>query len=119
MENVTAELLNEMKYAPGDLARAACRVAPAKKISGTLTTTLREMLDSKFDPTMGYIHLPLLYSNLFRYMPRSKHMNIIRLIKGGFVSIWKRYKNKPEGSRATTETTHNPHWYELRLEQNT
>jgi len=114
-EDVTQKILDELAHAPGELAKAARRAAPAREITGTLAKTLLDMLDPRFDPTMGFISMPILYSSLFRHMPRNKHLNIIRLLKGGHLALYQRYGNKPINSRCEDETTHTPVWYELRL----
>jgi hypothetical protein len=89
------------------------RAAPAKVVEGGLAETLAIMQDPRFDPTMGWLSAPLLYSKIFAGRPKVFHRNMIRLIKGDFLRVWRRHGVPPEGSRAATETPGKRDWYEI------
>ena len=113
IEDVTEALLEDYGVGFGDRAKMMKRAAPAKKVEGSLIDTLTEMQDPRFDPTMGWLSAPLLYSNIFDGRPKAFHRNVIRLIKGGFLRIWRRNEVPPEGSRAAMETPGKNRWYEI------
>lgn len=114
MEDVTIELLAELKHAPGRLADNARRTGVPTKVEGTLADTVRLLQGPRFDPTMGYVSLPLLYSRLWSGVSHRDHMNVIRLLKGRFLLILKHRGDKPSGSLADREeNTGSEHWYEI------
>jgi hypothetical protein len=116
VEDVTIELLAEHKHSPGKLANDACRTGIPSKLTDTLADTLRLLQDPRFDPTIGWISNPLLYSRMFRLMSHRDHMNVIRLLKGRFLLVLKRQGDKPSGSRADREEgSHSEHWYEITM----
>lgn len=112
-EDVTELLLNDYGAGFGERAAMMKKAAPAKVIEGSLVETLAAMQDPRFDPTMGWLSAPLLYSKIFEGRPKAFHRNVIRLIKGGFLRVWKMSGIPPEVSRAATETPGSRAWYEI------
>ena len=111
--DVTDELLKEIEFATGSYAKTANRAAPAKV---PLTKSLRELFEELLqepDLTMGYISRPLLYSRLMGKAKR--HANIIRLIKGGFISVIQSDGPPPHDTRAHREAFHSQKYYQLEL----
>jgi hypothetical protein len=112
-EDVTEALLNDYGVGFGELSAMMKRAAPAKVVEGGLAETLASMQDPRFDPTMGWLSAPLLYSKIFAGRPKAFHRNVIRLIKGDFLRVWRRTGVPPQGSRAATETPGKSKWYEI------
>lgn len=112
-DDVTAELLRESSYGPGEHGTRVATAKPAKDLQGspTLAAAL-EQLRRQHDRTMGFISKPLAYS---KAMPHGKrdHANLIRLIKGGFVKVRKVNGPPPEGSTARRDAPYGDRYYEL------
>jgi hypothetical protein len=115
LDEVTAELLRDASYGPGEHAARVAAAKPATNLQGspTLATAL-EQLRRQPDRTMGFISKALAYS---KAMPSSKrdHANLIRLIKGGFVKARKVNGPPPEGSTARRDSPYGDRYYELYL----
>jgi hypothetical protein len=113
LDEVTAELLRDASYGPGEHPVRVAAAKPATDLQGspTLAAAL-EQLRRQPDRTMGFISKALAYS---KAMPSSKrdHANLIRLIKGGFVKVRKVNGPPPEGSTARRDSPYGDRFYEL------
>ncbi len=115
LDEITADLLRDASYGPGEYVARVASAKPATDLQGspTLAAAL-EQLRRQPDRTMGFISKALAYS---KAMPHGKrdHANLIRLIKGGFVKVRKVNGPPPEGSTAWRDARHGNHYYELYL----
>lgn len=114
--DVTAEVLRDSSYGPGELVQLVAKAKPAKNVEATPTLAAAlSRFRTQNDRTMGYISKPLAYS---RAMPRGKrdHADLIRLIKGGYVHVRKMMESPPDGSTARREAPYGLGYYELHLD---
>ena len=116
MENVTDQLLADLQHAVrGPDVLRAVRAAPAKKLTPALQAELDRLSDPREDLTMGYLSNVLAYSRLFDN--KKRHANILRLIKGGHIQVYKIYQAPPSGTRAARESPYGSAYYILSVEQ--
>lgn len=109
--DVTAKLLSDASYGPGDLPRLVASAKPARELTATLAATL-ESLRRRADRSVGFVSKALAYS---KAMPSSKreHANLIRLIKGGYVHVCEVAGAPPPDSIARRDSPYGTSYYVL------
>lgn len=116
MVDVTDSLLSDVDVALGPLGKMLRRAAPAKKIEGSLLETWRQLVNPRFDLTIGYVSGPLLYSRMFQYAPKTFYRDVIRLLKGRFLIVMKFDRHDgavPVNSNASRDNPRSDVWYEI------
>jgi hypothetical protein len=107
--DVTSEVLAESSQGPGE---HVLRVAKAKPARDLTPTTFQALIDwlRRDDKTIGFISKPLAYS---RALPSSKseHSNIIRVIRGRHLRVYRVNGSPPIGSRAHRDSPYGDRYY--------
>lgn len=106
--DVTDELLKESSYGPGAYCARVAKAKPAKELTPTLAEALSRF--ERTDRTMGFVSKPLAYSHA---MPRGarEHSELIRLVKGGYVKVYKISGKPPSDSTAQRDSPYGVHGY--------
>ena len=114
--DVTAELLRDASFGPGDDVKLVATAKAAKSVAATpsLAATLAN-LRARSDRTMGFISKALAYSKAVREGGKREHANLIRLIKGGYVRVCEMRGAPPSGSVAHRDSPYGDRYYVLHI----
>lgn len=114
MKKVTDETdycIHDASNGPGDTVARVAKAKPAKALTPTLQKTL-DNWNRKSDRSIGHTSKALAYG--FRFMPKSEHNNMIRLIKGGHLKVCRIEGKPPEGSNAKSGSPYSDRYYVIR-----
>jgi hypothetical protein len=110
--DVTSRLLASCS-GPGEYVKRVHEARPAK----SLTPSLRKLLDqlrNERDLTIGRISNPLAYGG-WRLHSKSRHRDVIRLIKGGFVRVVEVNEPPDLGTMARRDSPYGDRYYRLEV----
>lgn len=119
VEDATDYVVKDASYGPGDQVKRVATTKGAKVISDGMRKVLAEIEDPRSDNSQGRWSRMLAYVKHVgrndRSISKTDHANLIRLIKGGHVSVCKVSGLPPPGSRAARETPHTHDYYIFRV----
>lgn len=107
--DVTEEVLRDSSQGPGEYTARVAKAKPARDLTPTTSQALLDWL-RRSDKTMGYISRPLAYS---RAMPskKSAHSDLIRVIRGGHLRVYRVNGKPPIGTQAHSDARYADRYY--------
>jgi hypothetical protein len=111
VEDATEYVLKDSSYGPGENSARVAKAKPAKTLTPTLQATLDEW-NRKSDRSIGYTSKALAYG--FKFMPKSTHANMVRLVKGGHLKVCRVNAPPPPGSNAFSGSRYGESYYIIR-----
>jgi hypothetical protein len=112
-EDVTQKLIDDCRNAPGEKCGLVMRAKPAKELTPKLSDALLRFM--RTDGTMGYTSKPLAYSSAMPHK-KSEHTDLIRLIKGGFIKIYRVFGPSLPGTAARRDSPFgNDYYYQMKV----
>lgn len=104
VQDVTERVLADSSGGPGERSRlvATARATAPGPLPPTLLAVLQRVQRMP-DLTMGRISKPLAYAQMFRFMGKRDHANVIRLIRGGHLRVYEVSGGAPIGSLAAKD----------------